>query len=450
MAYNPDRPTILGVRRTALLEIAGYLLVALLLDRFAFSNDRFWTVSPHPFWPLILLMAVQYGTSEALIATALCTVALLAGNMPVQSINQDIYGYLQTVAKHPFMWMIASLVLGEIRMRHVRERNELEGALAQSVGKERELATAFERVNTVRQRLEGRIASQLRTAVTMYQAARSLDRQDPSEVLLGVVDTVLAILNPVKCSLYLLRDDALEISIGHGWTREDHLTRVFKSNSSLFREVIGSQRVLCAVNPEDELVLAAEGVLAGPLIDHGTGAVLGMLKIEELGFLDLHFSNIQTFTVLCDWIADSYLSAQHFQEARSAGSVGEEMQVLTHKGFERQKEYLVRLADRLRFDLSLIVIRLENPDEIGGRKIVSIPGVLHQVSKSMLRRSDLLCEYQPGGLHYCILLPGATAEKASTIAARLDESLKGPAAERIAPAKFQITTQDLHQKATAS
>jgi len=447
MAFNPDRPTILGVRRTAVLEIAGYLLVALLMDRFAFSNDRFWNVSPHPFWPLILLMAVQYGTSEALIATALCTVALLAGNMPAQSIDQDIYGYLLTVAKHPFMWMIAGLILGEIRMRHVRERDELEAALAQSVGKERELATAFERVNTVRQRLEGRIASQLRTAVTMYQAARSLDRQDPSEVLLGVVDTVLAILNPVKCSLYLLRDDVLEISIGHGWKREDHLSRVFKSTSSLFQEVIGSQRVLCAVNPEDELVLAGEGVLAGPLIDHGTGAVLGMLKIEELGFLDLHFSNIQTFTVLCDWIADSYLSAQHFQEARSAG---EATQILTHKGMEKQRQYLVQLASRLHFDLSMIVIRAENPGEIGGRKIVSIPGVLHEVSKSLLRRSDLLCEYQPGGLHFCILLPGATAEKASAIAERINESLKGPAAERIAPARFQITTQDLHQKAPAS
>jgi GGDEF domain-containing protein len=67
----------------------------------------------------------------------------------------------------------------------------------------------------------------------------------------------------------------------------------------------------------------------------------------------------------------------------------------------------------------------------------------------MLRRSDLLCEYQTGGLQYCILLPGATAEKASAIAARLAESLRGPIAERIAPARFQITTQDLHQKATA-
>lgn len=450
MAYNPDRPTILGLRRTALIEIAGYLLVALLLDHFAFSNDRFWTVAPHPFWPLILLMAVQYGTSEALIATALCTGALLAGNMPAQSINQDVYAYMLAVVTQPFMWMIASLVLGEIRMRHIRERNELEESLAQSLGQEREVATAFERVNTVRQSLEGRIASQLRTAVTMYQAARSLDRQDPSEVLLGVVDTVLAILNPVKCSLYLLRDDALEISIGHGWTREDNMTRVFKSTSTLFQEVIGSQRVLCAVNPSDELVLTGEGVLAGPLVDRGTGAVLGMLKIEELGFLDLHFSNIQTFTVLCDWIADSYLSAQHFEAARDAGSGDDQTQVLTYTAFERQRDYLQRVAGTLHFDLCMIVIRAENADEIGGRKAASIPAVLREVSSGLLRSSDLLCEYQPGGLQYCVLLPGVSAEKTSEIARRLAEALQGPLAERIAPARFQITEQSLYQRAPVS
>jgi hypothetical protein len=450
MAYSGDRPTILGVRRTALLEIAVYLVAALLLDHFAFADNRFREVTPHPFWPLILLMAVQYGTSEALIATALCTVALLAGNMPQQSINQDIYDYLLNVTKLPFLWMVASLVLGEIRMRHVRERGDLEQALEKAVMENGEITAAFERVSVVRQSLEGRIASQLRTAVTMYQAARSLDRLDSSEVLLGVVDTVQAILNPQKCSLYLLRDDALEISIGHGWTSEDRLTRVFRADSRLFQEVIGKQRFVCAVNPDDEFTLSNEGVLAGPLIDHATGAVLGMLKIEELGFLDLHFSNIQTFSVLCDWIADSYLNAQHFEAARDSGAANEETRILTYTAFERQKGYLQRLADPLGFDLSLIIVRAENPDEIGGRKVASISGVLQEVSAGLLRPGDLLCEYQPGGLQYCVLSPGSDASHCERVAQQLAEALKGPGAERILPARFAITTQMLHQKVAAS
>jgi hypothetical protein len=62
----------------------------------------------------------------------------------------------------------------------------------------------------------------------------------------------------------------------------------------------------------------------------------------------------------------------------------------------------------------------------------------------------LLCEYQPGGLQYCILLPGTTIENAVQIAERLGEGLKGPGAEPIAPARFRITAQPLHQRVTAS
>jgi hypothetical protein len=218
----------------------------------------------------------------------------------------------------------------------------------------------------------------------------------------------------------------------------------------LFQEVIGKQRVLCAVNPDDEFILSSEGVLAGPLIDRGTGAVLGMLKIEELGFLDLHFSNIQTFQVLCDWIADSYLSAQHFEAAREAGTADQENQILTYNAFERQRGYLQRLAEPLKFDLSMIVIRAENADEIGGRKAASIPGVLRDVSTGLLRPADLLCEYQPGGLQYCLLLPGTPVEQAEVIARQLAEGLQGPAAERIAPARFNITAQPLHQRVATS
>lgn len=445
MANPLHHSTVLGIRRSALLEIVAYLGAALLLDYFVLSGNRFWDVTPHPFWPIVLLMAIQYGTSEALIASALCTIALLAGNMPIQSINQDVYAYLLTVSKHPFMWTVSALVLGEIRMRHVRERMDLEDALEQNVLRNHELANAFEDLSKIKENLEGRIASQLRTAVTMYQAARSLERQDPSEVLLGVVDTIRAILNPEKCSLYLLRDDALEISIGNGWEREENLTRVFRPDSILFQEVIGAQRTLCAVNPEDERILSGEGVLAGPLIDRGTGVVLGMLKIEKLGFLDLHFSNIQTFKVLCDWIADSYLNAQHFEEARSGEGVDETTQILSYTAFERQRDYLQRLAELLRFDLSLIVVRVENTEEIGGRKAASIPSVMREVSSGLLSPADLLCEYQPGGAQYGILLPGRTLEQAWETAASIEEGLRGPGAERIAPARFQITAQNLHQ-----
>jgi hypothetical protein len=105
------------------------------------------------------------------------------------------------------------------------------------------------------------------------------------------------------------------VSIAEGWTPEDRYARVFRSDTRLFQDVIGAQRVLCAANERDEQSLLREGVLAGPLMDKETGDVLGMLKVEALGFFELHFTNVQTFGVLCDWIADAYVNARRLEIA---------------------------------------------------------------------------------------------------------------------------------------
>jgi len=125
--------------------------------------------------------------------------------------------------------------------------------------------------------------------------------------------------------------------------------------------------------------------------------------------------------------------------ARDAGSVSEETQILAYTAFERQMDYLQRLAGTLRFDLSMIVIRAENP----GRDRRT-QGRQHSWSAA---RGDLpvaapfgsaVRVSNPGGLQYCLLLPGTAAEKAAEIAARLGESLQGPAAERIARQDFRL------------
>lgn len=307
-----------GVRRTAVIEIALYLGAAVALDYAFFSGVRFRDVAPHPFWPIVILVAVQYGTSEGMLAAAAASAALLVGNIPAQTISQDTYDYVTQLVREPVTWLVAATAIGELRMRHVRERDELQRELATARQAQKDLTIAHVRVSALKDSLETRVASQLRTVMTMYHAARSLEKQDTSLVLLGVMEVVRAVMSPEKFSLYLLREDVLEVSIAEGWTPDERFLRVFHAESNLFREVIVAQRVVCAASEQDEEILLKEGVLAGPLMDNETGDVLGMLKVEELGLFELHFTNVQTFRVLCDWIADAYVNARRFEAAAEA------------------------------------------------------------------------------------------------------------------------------------
>ena len=52
---RPARPMIFGLRRSALVEIALFLAVALAFDMLVLDGARYRDVQPHPFWALVLL-----------------------------------------------------------------------------------------------------------------------------------------------------------------------------------------------------------------------------------------------------------------------------------------------------------------------------------------------------------------------------------------------------------
>ena len=71
------------------VEMAIFFAVALAIDTLAFGGDRFRDVAPHPFWAVVVLVSLQYGTNEGLIAAVASSAALLIGNIPPQPLSLD-------------------------------------------------------------------------------------------------------------------------------------------------------------------------------------------------------------------------------------------------------------------------------------------------------------------------------------------------------------------------
>lgn len=439
MAGTPAPPKILGIRRSALLEVVLYLTAALVLDALLFDGTRYRSLSLHPFWPIVLLTAVQYGTTEALVAAGLASAALLVGNIPEQAISQDHYEYLFTLVREPVMWFVAAIAFGELRMRHMRERSALRVDLAKALEREQGVSAAYSRLTVVKDNLETRIAGQLRSAITMYQAARSLEKMDPSEVLLNVMEVVRIIMNPEKFSLYLLENGVLEVCTGEGWTAEDSLSRVFRADSPLFHEVIARQRVVCGANEEDERVLANEGILAGPLMDRESGQVIGMLKIERIGFFELHFSNVQTFGVLCDWIADAYVNARRFQTAESDSFVDPATGLLSYGVFERQATYLLALGQRLGFSMSTLLLGVDNEEALSADVRAQLPRIAAAAVRRALRKTDQAFDGRRSGHICCVLMPATTRTEADCVGDRLLADLS----QVVADAHFTYVVQSV-------
>lgn len=441
-----DVRKIFGIRVKALFEIAIIIIFFLLISPFL-TDTRYFDWSYHPFWVAVLLVSAQYGTAEGVFAAIISTLVLLVGNMPEQMIDQDRYAYLYFVMKTPILWLITAVAIGELRLRHIRERNELREKLEGATERESTIATAYERVRTLKERLELRIAGQFRSTLSAYRAAKEIEKLHPSEVLHGVQEIIGSVLNPEKYSIWLLGNDGLTPTVTHGWKEQDGYQSRIDTDHELYHSVIGRQQVLHVANTDLEHSLQGQGVLAGPLFSRETGEIVGMLKIEKLGFLELNLTTIETFSTICEWVAMALVNARKYQEAKADSVYNPDHNVMTYSYFQRYTDYISSLAKRLKFDVNMIVVAIANADTLTANDRMTVARTLGSAVNDVLRAVDLAFDYHKTGEEYSVMLPATNYAGAEIVLGRIKQAIAQRLPEHLRGTDFSFTIQTIHQPA---
>ena len=305
-----------------MVETVAFLFLALLLDRFLLDASRFRAIDPHPFWLIVLLITVQYGTAEGIAAAVCASLAFLAGHIPPQSLGEDLHTWLRHQFSLPVLWFVAAFFLGQISTRLRQDRDRLAAELVE--GKEREtlLARSLAETTTLKDALEETVAGQQKTLSKVVAGARALAQPNGPEVLLGIKDLVRSVLDPQSFSLSLVTDGKIVPSYTVGWPNDAAFPPSIETDSALYQALVHDRRMLAVIRRSDEQVLGEQGVLAGPLISPDTNEVFGILKIERLRFGDLTPSTIHAFSVLCEWIGEAYAKACRLDARMSVLPVG--------------------------------------------------------------------------------------------------------------------------------
>jgi hypothetical protein len=301
------------LRSSAIVEMAIFFAGAIAIDSIFLDGHRFATVSPHPFWIIVLLMAAQYGTNEGLLAVALSTAIFLPHNIPEQQLDEEYYIWILQVTKLPLLWAIAASVIGEITERRRRDRARLESELDITQTREHEITQAYDRLSKVRESLERLIAGQLKTVQSVYTAAREIEKLEPSEVLVGIDGLVNAVIAPEKYSVFLLNQNRVEAAFNRGWTATDTYRREFDETDLIYQSVVIERKLLCITDERDEYLLEGQGLLAGLLISADTDEIIGMLKVEAVPFRDFTPATVQNFQLVCNWIGTAFANARRFE-----------------------------------------------------------------------------------------------------------------------------------------
>ncbi len=440
---------ILGLRAIALGEILFIIALVWGADLVTGTpHNYFFDVSPHPLWAAVLLVTVQYGTAEGVLAAILCTIALfLFGGIPDRTISMKGYEYIMLVLKNPLLWLVAAVFLGELRMRHQREKIALEKKNRDIQMQADTIADNYERVRGAKERLETRVAGQFRSTLQAYQAAKQLEKLHPADVLQGVEEIIASVLAPEKFSVWLLGNNGLETTITYGWREGEGYDNFIPADSELYRQVIGKQQLLHVANADYERVLNGQAVMAGPLYAKESGEIVGMLKVERLGFTDLSLTTIETFRSICEWVAVAFINARSYQEAKADTVFNPEHNMMTFGYFQRYTDYITALAKRLRFDVNMIVVKLAHADRLPPEERAEVAKSLGTAVNDVLRSVDLAFDYHKTGEEYSIVLPATNRSGTDVVLDKLKSAVAKRLPEGLRNVDFVYSVHTVHQVA---
>ena len=263
IAVEKRHRTFLGIRLSAIFETLIFLIVVTFLNFLFGDGKRFIGMSLHPFWIIILLVTVQYGTIEGLFAVLMSTLFLYAWNIPQQKIEESLFDYQFDLAFLPCLWFITAFVLGELRMRLGWENEKLRKQYVQAKNEAETIASAYNLVKDANANLEIHLTSQEKTAAATYRTFKSLSSQDPAQIIFGIEPIVETALSPQKFSVYAFGPNGFEATTSHGWTKADHFVRRFKPDSQMYQAVAEKRNMICVVNKADKKILGSEGLGGG-------------------------------------------------------------------------------------------------------------------------------------------------------------------------------------------
>lgn len=421
--YSTEQRTVFDVKVNALYEIVAFLSILVLANLLFGSGERFVGVEPHPFWIVILLVTMQYGLKEGIVACALATLFLYVGNVPEQLLDETTFEYQFRLSILPFLWFSTAFVLGQMRMRQIQEFEQMKKEKEDAREHSLLITESYRMLKQSKEALEARLASQVRTVASIYNSIRELETLIPVQIMGSLDDIVLTALSPKKFSVFATGPNGLEVVTAHGWKDSDAYKRRHTPEELLYGQIVESKRMVCFINPEDAKVLASEGVVAAPLVDRNSQEVFGMVKIEEIDFFAMDLGNLEVFKMLCESIGSAFANATHYRQAKGNAIFSELKGVYSYNLFNVLKQLLIALSKQGNFCFSVLSIAMRHKDNSDpSQRNINMHLILDNFAK-MLPPGAVVCVAKRENRGFEILLPTIDREAGHTISLKIADAL---------------------------
>jgi hypothetical protein len=395
---EPRRATLPTPLRPLMEGFAG--LAVLLLADLLLGENGFGSWPVHPFALPVLWVAARHGALPGVAVALAAALARLGLALGTGNLTADAWA-------EPVAWPIGALLVGLVADAARWRLEAAEARAAEATATRGALAESNERLALRAVELDARLAARLSATGAVFDAARALGGGTEG-VIRGATRLVRAATGCTACSFWLMEGRTLQLVAAEGWPEGAGLARSFV-RGPLVDALEATGGALLVTRPADRAALGEEGVLAAPVRSPWDGALLGMVKLEDIGFPDLAPDSVAALEAAAGWLGAALAEARGAEVA--AGKPGG---VLAGEDAARTIATMLGLARRLGFDLALLSADI--PD---GPRAASALEATRAAMAETFRGSDLLMEARQGDRRLSILLPGAALDGAEAAAARL-------------------------------
>jgi len=381
-------------------------------DQPAFSRTVF-----HPYWLVVLPVAVRYGFFGGLwsgLAAGALYFILRALSVPDVSLIElagfEFWG-------RPLFFLVVGLTLGEIRQVQIRrqielavERDEARHALERLENQYRTLAEAKQEIDT-------RIISQEETVSTLYESAQSLRSLNEEEISPSILVLLRDHVGIEAGRVYLVEGEELVLKARLGESPAPPPERLPR-NQGVYGQVISSGQTVALNDLLEGQGGTRDALICAPIREPEKNAVMGVLCIDRMPFLKLNHETVKIASLMADWCGASLTNARLHQETRAKLITDDIIQAYTAEYLERRLAEEFSRSRRYKLPLSLLLLTppCDNGDGLRDDVMISMSLAV----KEVIRNIDLLFLHANPGW-FALLLPNTPEEGARIVARKIGE-----------------------------
>jgi len=408
--------------------LAGFIETGVGLGILAALNLLWWPDDPafasfrfHPYWMVVLPMAVYYGFKEAAVAAVAC-----AGLYIVWTWYQAPEPYWLLFFNfqrlyNPVLFLAVGLVLGELRESHRRRERMLKDKLEQLDSALQDLAVRHLSLSEANRELEVRILSQDQTVQTLYEAAEGLKELDEEAILPAVTKILVEHLGVAGASIYRLEEDRFERVGLSGKVNEGQAPPIMPSDEGLMSAALLQRQaatVKMLLSQKEIPSFSREPILISAPLILEDGQLYGVINVHSLPFIRFTAATVRMVGLLADWASIALTNARKLKAVADKNIADDLTGAYTPEYLTRRLAEEFARAKRHRMALSLIMVKAVDYDSIEEALKPDILSVLGLVFSKSVRDIDLIFRYS-GSDTFVLLLPATPLAGCRVVAERL-------------------------------